>query len=70
MDTLSQKTHDVQGSSVDIMNMAHSTEKVVKDGKNSLSTMTESAVATTRITGSVIESIRLLEEKSLTMRKH
>ena len=67
MDTLSQKIHDVQGSSVDIMNMAHSTEKVVKDGKNSLSTMTESAVATTRITGSVIESIRLLEEKSLTI---
>ena len=67
MDTLSQKIHDVQGSSVDIMNMAHSTEKVVRDGKNSLSVMTESAVATTKITGSVIESIRLLEEKSLTI---
>ena len=67
MDTLSQKIRDVQGSSVNIMNMAHATEEVVNAGKNSLSTMTDSAAATTRITGSVIESIKLLEEKSLTI---
>ncbi len=67
MDTLSHKIHDVQGSSVNIMNKAHATEAVVNEGKNSLSSMMESAAATSRITGSVIQSIQLLEEKSLTI---
>lgn len=67
MDTLSHKIHDVQGSSVNIMNKAHATEDVVNEGKNSLSSMLESAAATSRITGSVIESIQLLEQKSLTI---
>lgn len=67
MDTLSQKIQEVQKSSVDIMNMARATEAAVDEGKNSLSTMKESAVATTRITGSVTDSIKLLEEKSLTI---
>lgn len=64
MDTLSTQIKEVGVNAGEIEKLTNQTGATIEDGVKSVDDLTESAKATSRITGDVIASIKELEEKS------
>lgn len=69
MDELSKKIEEVSGDVVEIVGIADKTREMITEGIQTMEELSEQSTSTTSITQEVVDSIKILEEKSMSIVK-